>query len=100
MVTLSYPSKVAPGPSVIGIVDDVTVAMIGGIALQVSFLIDDRITVPKDSSSRDRRSYRAVIFSVCLALMTRSFQTDGSFVAHSSYHILAVMPTPYVGSVA
>ena len=43
---------------------------------------------PKDSSSRDRRSYRAVIFSVCLALMTRSFQTDGSFVARLSYHNL------------
>ena len=38
--------KIAARPSVIRVMDDITVTVVSGIALQVSFLIDDRITVP------------------------------------------------------
>jgi hypothetical protein len=39
--------KIAAGPSVIRVMDDVAIIAVRGIALQVSFLIDDRITVPQ-----------------------------------------------------
>ena len=38
--------KIAARPSVIRVMDNVAITMVSGIALQVSFLIDDRITVP------------------------------------------------------
>jgi hypothetical protein len=38
--------KIAARPSVIRVMDNVTITVVSGIALQVSFLIDDRITVP------------------------------------------------------
>ena len=40
------PVEVAARPSVIGVVDDIGKAVLGGVALQVFFLIHDRITVP------------------------------------------------------
>ena len=40
------PLEVAAGPAVIGVMDTVGKAVLGGVALQLQFLIDNRIAVP------------------------------------------------------
>ena len=38
--------KIAAAPSVVRIVDDVLVALLGGISFEVLFLIDDGVAIP------------------------------------------------------
>lgn len=84
----AFPSrafKITARPSIVRIVDDVFIASLLCVSFKITFLIQNGVRVSRCVIIAGQALIeRGDFSSVCLvAMVRRSFQTDGSLVAHS-----------------
>src|SRR5699024_4828578 len=102
---LAFPArtlKIAARPSIIRVVDEVGVAPLFCKAFEIPFLVQNGVRVARNvivtgQALIERGNF---FFRLSGCHIRRSFQTHGSFVAISLYHIARPFPSHHCGSAA